>query len=216
MKSPPFSFAKIKSFIKSKSNDKKSSSGAQLEANERGDSRPELNPESVAEALADHLPSPSAHPTAQPALQLTGELDMGPISLASDAESVYSDPFGRDLLALRRRHYNRGYLDGVTNGSETGLQNGFDYAYPIGAHLGCLVGQLVVETRFRLNIGQISRELAARIYRELAIESIFDQKYYDVNLHLSNGNDHPIVAKWITHYKHIGSSFPSSYPFNFL
>lgn len=119
-------------------------------------------------------------------------------------EEEYARPFGHDLVSLRHRHGNRGYLGGVTSGNSQGLQHGFDDAYPIGANLGMLVGRLVGSTLFRARSGQISPEVRDQALSELTITYIYDPQFYNDNLEMTHPLDHPVVRKWANYYATLG------------
>lgn len=105
----------------------------------------------------------------------------------------------RDLAALKRRHENKGYLDGLTKGNEIGLQSGFDDGYPLGAQLGGLVGELIAETIWKFSLGEISNEIKIQVLNDLNISKILSSEYFDSDLNMKNPREHPIIKKW-THY----------------
>lgn len=114
---------------------------------------------------------------------------------------VHTHELSRDIAALKRRHENRGYLDGLTKGNEAGLQLGFDRGYPIGAQLGGLVGELVAETIWKSSLGLVSGEKKEEAMRELRISNILDSQYFDDALNISDPQNHPIIHKWSTFYR---------------
>ncbi|KAG0679860.1 Essential protein Yae1, N terminal [Pichia californica] len=119
--------------------------------------------------------------------------------------SVKQNDFSRDVAALKRRHENRGYLDGLTKGSEIGLQSGFDNGYPLGAQLGGLIGELLAETIWRYSLAQINKDIRDQAFSELKINKVLSSEYFDSNLKLKNPKDHPIINKWTKYYEILGS-----------
>ncbi|KAK7680688.1 hypothetical protein QCA50_016256 [Cerrena zonata] len=61
---------------------------------------------------------------------------------ADDDEAGYSMK-DQSTADLKRIHTKQGYLDGLTQAQESGLQQGFDEAFPKGAQLGIEVGRLL-------------------------------------------------------------------------
>lgn len=100
---------------------------------------------------------------------------------ASDDENVsaYAD--------RQRAQVNQGYLDGIANAQELGLQKGFDDGYPEGASLGIRVGSILA----RLH----GTSLFEQARRELSIAKVLDRQYYDDKLDIA-GSNHPLVAQW--------------------
>lgn len=123
---------------------------------------------------------------------------------SDNEQATESGNLSRDLAALKRRHENRGYLDGLTKGGELGLQSGFDDGYPIGAQLGGLVGELLADTVWRCATGQISKEVKDNALSELQIDKILSSEYFDTNLNLENPKDHPIILKWSQYFEKLG------------
>lgn len=116
----------------------------------------------------------------------------------------YLETGSRDLAALKRRHENRGYLDGLTKGGEIGLQMGFDSGYPLGAQLGGLTGELVAETVWRHSTGQIDDDTRAEALAELQISKVLSSEYFDSDLNMENPRDHPLIRKWSQYYCKLG------------
>lgn len=110
----------------------------------------------------------------------------------------------RDLAALKRRHENRGYLDGLTKGGESGLQAGFDDGYPLGAQIGGIVGELIADTIWRSSLGQITPEVKNNVLSELKIEKVLSSEYFDTDLNMKNPHDHPIINKWVKFFDTLG------------
>lgn len=92
---------------------------------------------------------------------------------------------------LKRTHIKQGYVDGLSNAKEASLQTGFDDGYPIGAQLGIRVGSILSKLALRGNI-----ETFETAKRELNITNMLKKSYFDENLDLPEGEDHPILSKW--------------------
>lgn len=121
------------------------------------------------------------------------------------SESLHVDNLTRDLAALKRRHENKGYLDGLTKGNEIGLQSGFDDGYPLGAQLGGLVGELLSETIWKCSLGEISKETKDEAFNDLTISNVLKSEYFDSDLNMKNPRDHPIIKKWFQYYENLNS-----------
>ncbi len=80
------------------------------------------------------------------------ELDDDDIWLNDDTY-VGNNSFGSDgnghinknptLASLRHKHYNEGYVDGITYVKETSMQKGFDDGFPHGASLALKFGEII-------------------------------------------------------------------------
>lgn len=121
-------------------------------------------------------------------------------SSSPDPSLEATEEVSRDVAALKRRHENRGYLDGLTKGGELGLQTGFDAGYPLGAQLGGLVGQLVAETVWRASNGQISVQTRDAALAELRIDKVLSSEHFDSELHIADPALHPTILKWSCFY----------------
>lgn len=121
----------------------------------------------------------------------------------SDSDIDDEKTLNDDIKALKIRHNNKGYLDGITKGKDSGLQKGFDDGYPIGAELGGIIGELIAETVWRYSMGQINSNQKQNILNELKIDKILNSKYFDINLHLSNPYEHPVIKKWLLFFKNL-------------
>lgn len=119
---------------------------------------------------------------------------------SSSPDPSMTEEVSRDVAALKRRHENRGYLDGLTKGGEVGLQTGFDTGYPLGAQLGGLVGQLVAETVWRASNGQISVQTRDAALAELRIDKVLSSEHFDSELHIADPALHPTILKWSCFY----------------
>lgn len=97
----------------------------------------------------------------------------------SDEESIATH------ADLKRTHMNQGYLDGVTQAQEQGLQQGFDRAYPEGAELGRRVGRILAYFH-----DSPHREQAVA---ELNITKVLSKQYFDDSLETLS---HLLVDKW--------------------
>lgn len=100
---------------------------------------------------------------------------------ASDDENV------NDYADRQRAQVNQGYLDGITNAQELGLQNGFDEGYPKGAELGIRVGR-VLATLYGTDKFEEAK-------KELNISKVLDRQHYNDQLDLEEA-DHPLVVFW--------------------
>lgn len=96
-----------------------------------------------------------------------------------DAVSPYAD--------LKRAHINYGYLDGITQAQETGLQQGFDDGYPKGAELGMLVGEVLAKCH--------GTTLFDQAKSDLNITKVLDKQYFDDQLDLFE-ESHVLIKKW--------------------
>lgn len=121
-------------------------------------------------------------------------------------EPLPADNLTHDLAALKRRHENKGYLDGLTKGNEIGLQSGFDDGYPLGAQLGGLVGELLAETIWKCSTGEISKETKDEVFNDLSISNVLNSGYFDSDLDMKNPRNHPIIKKWLQYYQNLDSS----------
>ncbi|ODV82071.1 uncharacterized protein CANTADRAFT_4111 [Suhomyces tanzawaensis NRRL Y-17324] len=110
---------------------------------------------------------------------------------ASDLDDIWGDD---EVLAssnadIKRSHHKQGYLDGKTQANEANLQHGFDMAFPQGARLGMVVGQLLAKAMATGN-----SELFQEAQRELHIERVLSKKYFNDELEMAEG--HEILEKW--------------------
>ena len=119
---------------------------------------------------------------------------------SSSPDPSMTEEVSRDMAALKRRHENRGYLDGLTKGGEVGLQAGFDTGYPLGAQLGGLIGQLVAETVWRASNGQISLQTRDAALKDLRIDKVLSSEHFDSELGLADPAQHPTILKWTRFY----------------
>ncbi|GMG32211.1 unnamed protein product [Ambrosiozyma monospora] len=102
-----------------------------------------------------------------------------------------------NLIALQRRHAKQGYLDGLSQAKETGLQDGFDEGYPIGGKLGVAVGQLLISLKMSQISGKLSQEQYDLALKELNIRNILQKKYFDNSLNIKDYSKHPVISKWV-------------------
>lgn len=118
------------------------------------------------------------------------------VGFENEQQQQHQTENNQDISALRRRHENKGYYDGLTKGKDSGLQKGFDLGYPVGAQLGGLVGELIAETIWKFNSNQIDENKKNEILKELSIEKILSSDYFDSNLDIKNPLSHPLIQKW--------------------
>ncbi|KAM9906603.1 hypothetical protein OXX69_006726 [Metschnikowia pulcherrima] len=88
---------------------------------------------------------------------------------------------------LQRAHINQGYLDGITKAQESGLQEGFDQAFPSGAALGIRVGRILAKLHGSVSFSEAQKALN--------ITKVLDKKYFDDQLELKD-SQHPLLEKW--------------------
>ncbi|GME78103.1 unnamed protein product [Ambrosiozyma monospora] len=101
-----------------------------------------------------------------------------------------------NLISLQRRHAKQGYLDGLSQAKETGLQDGFDEGYPIGGRLGVAVGQLLISLKMSQISGNLSQEQYDSALRELNIQNVLQKQYFDDSLNIKDYSKHPVISKW--------------------
>ncbi|TID15753.1 hypothetical protein CANINC_004282 [Pichia inconspicua] len=118
-----------------------------------------------------------------------------------DNQHLQNSNENQDITAIKRRHENRGYYDGLTKGKDSGLQKGFDLGYPVGAQLGGLVGELIAETIWKFDSKQIDQDKRDEILNDLRIDKILSSDYFDSNLDIENPSSHPLIQKWTTFFK---------------
>lgn len=92
-----------------------------------------------------------------------------------------------EVADIKRRQTKQGYLDGLVTSQESELQGGFDNAFPKGAELGVLVGQLLAE----IHCYDEGRFKEAQ--KELNITNVLSRKYFDDDLEM---NGHELIEKW--------------------
>lgn len=122
----------------------------------------------------------------------------------SDPFSSLSTLYGLEIVSLRRHYFAKFYASLFGYDHKGVLEHSFKDAYPIGVHVGTLVGNLISETKFRVSAGQISHDVAAQALRELTIGYLFASVFKGANLFIANGWEHPVVCKWTAYYKYIG------------
>lgn len=109
---------------------------------------------------------------------------------ADDDEAEYSMK-DQSTADLKRTHTKQGYLDGLTQAQESGLQQGFDEAFPKGAQLGIEVGRILSRIWCYKDV---RKDLFEQAKQELAITKILDRKYFDNDL--ESKGEHEIIARW--------------------
>lgn len=92
-----------------------------------------------------------------------------------------------------RSHYKQGYVDGISSGKETALQQGFDDSYPQGAKLGIEVGQILAQL-IKLKDDDDSTNFN-QAKQELNITNVLNTKYFDDELNLKKSS-HELITKW--------------------
>ncbi|ODV91705.1 hypothetical protein CANCADRAFT_282 [Tortispora caseinolytica NRRL Y-17796] len=103
-----------------------------------------------------------------------------------------SDEEFHDHKNLHERHYNSGYLEGVTKGKNNGLQRGFDDGYTVGSGLALKVGRI-----FGILQGLNNTKLIEQAKIELNVNNLFSKEYFDIEkAQQLYENEHPLVEKW--------------------
>ncbi|KAK9379018.1 uncharacterized protein V2V93DRAFT_374777 [Kockiozyma suomiensis] len=100
---------------------------------------------SISSTESDSLRAQPAHPSASssPASSPPSDALAALSDDVDDELTAQSDTISPDIQRLHRDHSQQGYLDGVTKGKPTSVQQGFDAGYPLGAELGLCVGKIV-------------------------------------------------------------------------
>lgn len=107
-------------------------------------------------------------------------------SLVEDQDDVWGSDEDVPVHAdLQRAHVTQGYLDGLVQAQEAGLQKGFDDGFPQGAALGIRVGQILASLHGTPHFDTAKKDLN--------IVKVLDVKYFDENL---NQTAHELVDRW--------------------
>lgn len=106
--------------------------------------------------------------------------------LSADDDDIWASDDDIDTYAdLQRAHVTQGYIDGITQAKEAGLQKGFDEGFPHGATLGCRVGRILALLHGRPEFDQAKKELN--------VASVLSKDHFDDSL---NQEHHSLVEKW--------------------
>lgn len=107
----------------------------------------------------------------------------------SDGDDVWASDEDIPIHAdLQRAHVTQGYLDGLVQAQEKGLQEGFDSGYPDGAELGIRVGRILAILHGTPDF------ITAK--SELNIVKVLDKRWFDENL---NKIKCDLVERWEHH-----------------
>ncbi|PVH21787.1 hypothetical protein CXQ85_000778 [Candidozyma haemuli] len=105
---------------------------------------------------------------------------------AADDDDIWASDDEIDTYAdLQRAHVTQGYIDGITQAQEAGLQKGFDEGFPHGAALGCRVGRVLALLHGKPEFDQAKKELN--------VGSVLSKDHFDASL---NQDSHALVEKW--------------------
>lgn len=105
---------------------------------------------------------------------------------ATDDDDIWGSDDDIDTYAdLQRAHVTQGYIDGITQAQEEGLQKGFDEGFPHGAALGSRVGRVLALLYGKPEFDQAKKELN--------VASVLSKDHFDDSL---NQTSHSLVEKW--------------------
>lgn len=109
-------------------------------------------------------------------------------------DDVWGDDDVSPHADIQRDHVKRGYVDGLSNAQESGLQLGFDKGYPSGAELGVRVGRILARLQ--------GTEHFDKARQDLHISLVLAKTHFDENLDLKNDE---LLARW----EHIIDTLPA-------
>lgn len=103
-----------------------------------------------------------------------------------DDDAIWASDDEIDTYAdLHRAHVTQGYIDGITQAQEAGLQKGFDEGFPYGAALGCRVGRILAKLYGTPEFDEAKKELN--------VSSVLSKDHFDESL---NQQGHFLVERW--------------------